>query len=191
MEPTMLSDDEKQQVASIVLDAARSAETAIESKENDKIILHYFTRLQEFYRNLQEEEQQVNEFCEMCNKYLSFNEVVYDESSYTCRIKPVANRRATHRRIPDEISLESLSSGEKQIVGLFSKLILEDEQDLFVIIDEPEISLSMDWQRSLLPDMLKARNTRYLIAATHSPFMFENELEDSAHGLNEFLVEEL
>lgn len=126
----------------------------------------------------------------MCNRYLLHKEIVYDKGTYTCRVELLDGPGVvTGDEGSFEISLESLSSGEKQIVGLFSKLILEDVDDLFVIIDEPEISLSMDWQAMLLPDVTKTRNFGSLIAATHSPFVSDNELVDYAHGLNEFLAE--
>lgn len=46
-----------------------------------------------------------------------------------------------------------------------------------VLIDEPELSLSIDWQQKFLPDILKAPSCEQLIAITHSPFTFENELD--------------
>ena len=46
-----------------------------------------------------------------------------------------------------------------------------------VLIDEPELSLSIDWQREILTDVLSAPLCRQLIAITHSPFVFDNELE--------------
>jgi predicted ATPase len=126
----------------------------------------------------------------MRNRYLLHKEIVYDKGTYTCRFELLDGPGVvTGDEGSFEISLESLSSGEKQIVGLFSKLILEDVDDLFVIIDEPEISLSMDWQAMLLPDVTKTCNFGSLIAATHSPFVSDNELVDHAHGLNEFLAE--
>jgi len=52
-----------------------------------------------------------------------------------------------------------------------------------VLIDEPELSLSLDWQRQILPDVLKAPTCQQVIAITHSPFIFDNELEPFAGSL--------
>jgi hypothetical protein len=41
------------------------------------------------------------------------------------------------------LAMRTLSSGEKQIVSLFSHLYLSGQQLFFVIIDEPELSLSV------------------------------------------------
>ena len=38
-----------------------------------------------------------------------------------------------------------------------------------VLIDEPEISLHIDWQRKLLPEMVKQLGEKQLIICTHSP----------------------
>ena len=37
-----------------------------------------------------------------------------------------------------------------------------------VLIDEPEISLHIDWQRKLLPQMVKQLGKKQLIICTHS-----------------------
>lgn len=63
-----------------------------------------------------------------------------------------------------------LSSGEKQIVLLFSDIVaLQDETSLF-IVDEPEISLNPDWQRKLMPALLSVteQSAMQLVVATHS-----------------------
>ena len=70
----------------------------------------------------------------------------------------------------ERIHPNDLSSGEKQILLLFSDIIaLQDETRLF-LIDEPELSLNPDWQRKLLPSLLGVTEASgmQLIAATHS-----------------------
>jgi predicted ATPase len=49
-----------------------------------------------------------------------------------------------------------------------------------VLIDEPELSLSIDWQKRLLTDVISAPSCEQLLAITHSPFIFENELDPFA-----------
>ena len=81
-----------------------------------------------------------------------------------------------------------MSSGEKQIVSLFGHLYLDENDSAFVFIDEPELSLSVDWQKTLLPDIASSPKFCGLLATTHSPFVFDNNLESVVHGINEFLV---
>jgi len=86
----------------------------------------------------------------------------------------------------DEIKFRDLSSGEKQIISLFSQLYLTEDNQYFIIIDEPELSLSVPWQRKFLTDICESNYCSGIIAVTHSPFIFENELNRFAHSLNEF-----
>jgi hypothetical protein len=55
-----------------------------------------------------------------------------------------------------------------------------------VLFDEPELSLSMLWQKELLPDIVNSNKCNFLLAVTHSPFIFDNELDRYAVGLNEY-----
>lgn len=56
-----------------------------------------------------------------------------------------------------------------------------------VLFDEPELSLSIYWQERLLPDILTSKRCAFMLAVTHSPFIFNNELKQYAVGLKEFI----
>jgi hypothetical protein len=55
-----------------------------------------------------------------------------------------------------------------------------------VQIDEPERSLSVPWQKEFLVDMLRTGYGSALFAVTHSPFIYENELDSYARSVEEF-----
>jgi predicted ATP-binding protein involved in virulence len=80
--------------------------------------------------------------------------------------------------------LDKLSSGEKQIISIFSRLYLEDSSPVAILFDEPELSLSMEWQRKLLQDIVDSDKCIFLLAATHSPFIFDNDLDQFASLLD-------
>jgi ABC-type transport system involved in cytochrome c biogenesis ATPase subunit len=86
-----------------------------------------------------------------------------------------------------EIGLSDLSSGEKQIVSLFSHLYLSGRDRYFVLIDEPELSLSVPWQKRFLVDIKKGTFCAGLVATTHSPFIYDNELRPFAHAIGEYI----
>lgn len=67
-------------------------------------------------------------------------------------------------------SIRTLSSGERQIVTLIYAATHMSEQKV-VLIDEPEISLHIDWQRDLLNSMAQQLGNRQIIACTHSPII--------------------
>lgn len=70
-----------------------------------------------------------------------------------------------------KLALSELSSGEQEILVLFYKLIFESDVNL-LMIDEPEISLHIAWQKELMENIRSVvalkRDIRVIIA-THSP----------------------
>ncbi|TCN55926.1 putative ATP-binding protein involved in virulence [Rhodococcus sp. SMB37] len=65
------------------------------------------------------------------------------------------------------IPLRSLSSGEKQLLTLLIEVLAVGEST--VMIDEPELSLHVDWQQQLIPSMRRINPNAQLLLATHSP----------------------
>ena len=68
------------------------------------------------------------------------------------------------------ISSDKLSSGEKQMLGFLCYNAFSESAPIF--IDEPELSLHIDWQRLLLPTLLDQSTGNQFFIATHSPFIF-------------------
>jgi predicted ATP-dependent endonuclease of OLD family len=71
------------------------------------------------------------------------------------------------------VDLESLSSGEQHELVLFYDLLFRVEPNTLVLIDEPELSLHVAWQKRFVADLLdivKVANFDALLA-THSPFI--------------------
>lgn len=120
-------------------------------------------------------DNKINSFVQVCNEYLVNKRFVYNPMELTLEILI----EDTNFKEDKKIALSDLSSGEKQIVSLFSKLYLDDidNKKYIVIIDEPELSLSLFWQERLLPDIMKTNKCALLIAVTHSPFIFRNEFD--------------
>ncbi len=70
-----------------------------------------------------------------------------------------------------ELSLSELSSGEQQEVVLLYELLFKVGSNTLVLIDEPEISLHVAWQKEVVNDLLNIIKLRKItvITATHSP----------------------
>jgi len=62
-----------------------------------------------------------------------------------------------------------LSSGERHILTLLFSSTHMTASDGIVLIDEPELSLHVDWQRSILTELTKQAGDRQIIVCTHSP----------------------
>ncbi|MCS0205207.1 AAA family ATPase [Vibrio sp. HS-50-1] len=70
----------------------------------------------------------------------------------------------------DAIDSDALSSGEKQMLSFLCYNMVYTNCPFF--IDEPELSLHIDWQRLLLSLMLRQKSNNQFIIATHSPFIY-------------------
>lgn len=146
-------------------------------RSEDKYLAHYFSKLVDIYHNQQMLEQPIRRFVDICNKYLDGKRIVYDELNYEISINTSNN---------SSIKMKHLSSGEKQVVSLLAQIYLGgSSNDYLVIIDEPELSLSVEWQKTLLPDIWGSGHCKLMVAVTHSPFIFDNELEEYAKDLSE------
>ncbi len=167
-----ISNTEKQRIIDLVQSKKMASET-------DKSLLYFLQKLIEVYDLQRVPDNTIKQFRDVCNKYLINKKVIYDESNIAIYLQMDG--------VDERLSLKDLSSGEKQIISIFSKVYLTEEKDLIIIFDEPELSLSIFWQKELLPDILKSNNCALLIAATHSPFIFENELDKYTIGLNQYI----
>ena len=70
----------------------------------------------------------------------------------------------------EAIASDVLSAGEKQMLSFLCYNAFARNASLF--IDEPEISLHVDWQRILFPILLEQSTGNQFIVATHSPFIY-------------------
>ncbi|WP_343611903.1 AAA family ATPase [Novosphingobium sp.] len=146
-----------------------------EMEVNDRYLAHYFTRLMSASADISSQEAEISAFVDVCNAYLKPGKtMVYDDTKFTVSI-------IDDRGHPIDLSM--LSSGEKQVVSLFSHLYLDDAEDQIVIIDEPELSLSVPWQKRFLTDILDSAHCSFILSVTHSPFIYQNRLNKSAVDL--------
>ncbi|MDQ0073611.1 putative ATP-dependent endonuclease of OLD family [Variovorax boronicumulans] len=68
------------------------------------------------------------------------------------------------------IDSDALSAGEKQMLSFICYNAFY--KDSVMIIDEPELSLHVDWQRMLFPILQSQKSSNQFIIATHSPFIY-------------------
>lgn len=80
------------------------------------------------------------------------------------------NPRVTLGDIDESINSDALSAGEKQMLSFLCYNALYQNCPFF--IDEPELSLHVDWQRILIDVMIEQKTENQLFIATHSPFIY-------------------
>lgn len=62
-----------------------------------------------------------------------------------------------------------LSSGEKQVLVILLTVLVQDEQPYALFMDEPEISLHVEWQQKLIKLIRELNPNVQIILTTHSP----------------------
>ena len=69
------------------------------------------------------------------------------------------------------IPVEMLSSGEQNELVLFYEMLFKCDCKDLILIDEPEISLHLEWLQAMIGDLIKVseKNNVSLLIATHSP----------------------
>lgn len=152
----------------------------IYNSEN-RYLLNLIKNLIDSYERQNMYDDRVKTFCSICNNYLNGKKYIYDETNVELGIYKEKAKKP--------ISIQNLSSGEKQIISVFSKLYIENIENCIILFDEPELSLSIKWQNMFLPDVVNSGKCSTLIAVTHSPFIFDNEFDDLAKDMGSCLSE--
>lgn len=171
-----LSESEKEHIIDLI-----QTEKIFEEDNKYGALIYFLSNLIKIYDQQSEKDNSIKRFVEVCNEYLVNKKVVYDESAVEIYIYETKEKR--------QISPSQLSSGEKQIVSIFSKIYLNLNKDYIILFDEPELSLSIEWQQKLLPHIIESGKCNFLLAITHSPFIFDNVLDKYATDLSKYIDE--
>ncbi len=136
------------------------------NEENKQLFL-FLTKLIKIYNKQKKKDELIKKFKDICNKYLVDKNFFYNENSVDLHLK--------NEKINSILNLNTLSSGEKQLVSIFARIYLACKKDFIIFIDEPEISMSMEWQKMILSDILDSGKCKLLFTTTHSPFIFDDD----------------
>lgn len=143
------------------------SEVAFE-EQHAKALKVYFEHFEKKYDVFKDFVYQLELFTEIVNSRLKFKEIRITREDGIA----VYKKHGTQNKL----SLNQLSSGEKQEIVLFYELIFEIEQNVHLLIDEPEISLHIEWQLKFMDDLLRIadyKNVKVTVA-THSPQIISN-----------------
>lgn len=101
-----------------------------------------------------------------------FYTIINDFFAITGKKIVFENQKLFFIRGGNKITLSQLSSGEKQLLIIFFNVLFQDNQACVLLMDEPEISLDIDWQAILIDKIVDLNPNCQLIVATHSPSIF-------------------
>ncbi len=81
-----------------------------------------------------------------------------------------------------------LSSGEKQILAILLTVLIEDNKPYVLFMDEPEVSLHIEWQKKLIDLILELNPNVQIILTTHSPAVIMNGWMDKVTEVSDITV---
>jgi predicted ATPase len=123
----------------------------------------YRDALKERLKFQQDAFSEVDKYFEVVNSFLDKKELSYALDRHR-RMPKVG------LKFPDETwsSIKVMSSGERQLLTMLYA-VNKMSGNSAVLIDEPELSLHIDWQEELLGKMMEQLGNRQIIVCTHSP----------------------
>lgn len=130
-------------------------------KEDARALKIYFDDFDKKYQVYEKMIEQIELFKQIVNAHFRFKQL---------KITDKQSLEVIDNETKERIRLSYLSSGEQEILVLYYKLLFEIPEKKIVLIDEPESSLHIAWQRMFAQDLekiVKLRNI-FAVVATHS-----------------------
>lgn len=81
-----------------------------------------------------------------------------------------------------------LSSGEKQILAILLTVLVEDQKPYVLFMDEPEVSLHIEWQKKLIDLIIDLNPNVQIILTTHSPAVIMNGWMDKVTEVSDITI---
>lgn len=130
----------------------------LKSNKQDNLLNNLLYKM---VKELQQEEsilESINYIKDIFNEHIMSNkELVIDENGIYIKINT-----NTH-------SIAELSQGELHLLSFLTLFIIEGRNRDFLMIDEPEVSLNITWQRKLISVLSEIAPKSQIILASHSP----------------------
>ena len=93
-------------------------------------------------------------------------------------------------QLGERLTPYQLSSGEKQMLVILLTVLIEDNKPYVLFMDEPEISLHIDWQQRLIDLILELNPNVQIILTTHSPAVIMNGWTDKVTEVSDIIKNE-
>lgn len=88
----------------------------------------------------------------------------------------------------EELPPYKLSSGEKQMLIILLTALVENHEHYVLFMDEPEISLHIDWQQRLIALIRDLNPNAQIILTTHSPAVIMDGWMDCVTDVEDIIV---
>lgn len=92
-------------------------------------------------------------------------------------------------QIGETLQPYQLSSGEKQLLVVLLTVLVEDQRPYVLFMDEPEVSMHIEWQKQLIDLILQLNPNVQIILTTHSPAVIMDGWLDRVTEVSDIMVE--
>ena len=133
--------------------------------------------LQKLKQLLNDKTERINNINFYKNRFIEqINALFYDSHK---RIDLDQNNAIIFINIHNQsLSVYELSAGEKQMLIILLKVLIQENKPSIILIDEPEISLHLAWQLDLIDIIQSLNDNCQLIIVTHAAGIFNKGWKD-------------
>jgi len=125
---------------------------------------------------------------QLSQKKTRFQDIVDDLFSETGKRIVRTENEIRFTQIGETLMPYQLSSGEKQMLAILLTVLVEDDQPYVLFMDEPEVSLHIEWQKRLIDLILELNPNVQIILTTHSPAVVMNGWVDRVTEVSDIEV---
>lgn len=130
---------------------------------------------------LNDSEEKLNVYDDLLEKTELFVNII-NQREFAFKSIQISNNKGFsfyQNKTQQPLSLTDLSSGEQQEVVLLYELLFKTAPNSLILIDEPEISLHVIWQKAFIDDLKKIAKLKRIsfLVSTHSPQIINNYWE--------------
>jgi len=148
--------------------------------ENNRSFSDYRLRATNFPEQAEKINQRIRKFYDTVNH-------LFAGTGKTIEIDPLTNQ-LIFKDGKEIIHLYKLSSGEKQLLIILLRVFLMDERPYILLMDEPEISLHIEWQYHLFEEIQQLNPYCQIITSTHSPSIFGDGWGDKLVFIEDLVI---
>ena len=116
---------------------------------------------------------------ELSQRKTRFQDIVDDLFSSTGKTIIRTENEIRFSQIGETLVPYQLSTGEKQMLAILLTVLVEDNENYVLFLDEPEVSLHIDWQQRLIDLIVELNPNVQVILTTHSPALIMDGWMDS------------
>ncbi len=117
-----------------------------------------------------------------------FQDIVDDLFSDTGKKIVRTENEIRFSQIGETLVPYQLSSGEKQMLAILLTVLVEDNQHYVLFMDEPEVSLHIEWQKRLIDLCVELNPNVQIILTTHSPAVVMNGWVDAVTEVTDITI---